>query len=171
MSSCAARNFEVRVSSATVDADMSVFSNFAGFTRHITPLSGELRLVHDGNDERALRPGDIHTFDGGAHTVSHGKCVDFNLIHSIQWEGKMAYIREEGSVSFSRGFAGCFAAQGPLEAEIGGDVRGAVFRVCLKEGEFLLAGSGETTPERFALRVIRPDEPMNAVLFSASRIG
>ncbi|MDR1048301.1 MAG: HutD family protein, partial [Synergistaceae bacterium] len=33
----AKRNFELRVSSATVEAEESLFSSFAGYVRHITP--------------------------------------------------------------------------------------------------------------------------------------
>jgi environmental stress-induced protein Ves len=85
----AKRNFELRVSSATVEAEESIFSPFAGYIRHIMPLRGKMRLIHEGRHAVVLTPSQIDTFEGDWTTQSYGKCTDFNLIHKPEWKGEI----------------------------------------------------------------------------------
>ncbi|MDR0511521.1 MAG: HutD family protein, partial [Treponema sp.] len=55
-SSYAARDFQVRVSSATVDQTPSNFTSLPRFHRVLMPLSAPLRLVFENHGEAALSP-------------------------------------------------------------------------------------------------------------------
>ncbi len=91
----AARDFEIRISTATVEQEESVFSEFSGFERHIAPLTGTMRLEHEGQYHSVfLRPYDTNTFSGDWTTRSFGACVDFNLIHRPGWNGSIRKIAE-----------------------------------------------------------------------------
>jgi environmental stress-induced protein Ves len=81
------RDFTVRVSSATVENDMSEFTPLPGFTRHIMPLDDQITLLHENKDEITLSPYDAHTFDGAWRTISKGRCTDFNLMLKYGIEG------------------------------------------------------------------------------------
>jgi hypothetical protein len=124
-SDCASRNFDLRVSSATVDAEESVFSDFTGYTRHITPICGVMRLSHETRDGSAcggeveLSPGRAYTFDGGARTLSRGVCVDFNLIHRAGGDGEILPLMD-GSLKLTarRGCIGCFSISDGLSVEV-----------------------------------------------------
>jgi environmental stress-induced protein Ves len=85
----AKRNFELRVSSATVETEESIFSPFAGYIRHIMPLRGEMCLVHEGHHKVVLTLSQTDTFKGDWTTRSYGKCTDFNLIHKPSWKGEI----------------------------------------------------------------------------------
>lgn len=75
-----ARNFKWRISSATVELEESTFTKLPGVHRYITTLSGDLKLVHNGEKETVLRPYDINSFSGEIETRSFGKVTDFNLM-------------------------------------------------------------------------------------------
>lgn len=78
--SFASRNFLFRISTATVEADESVFTHFAGITRHLMILQGELELIHEGRYTKHLKPFDQDTFSGEWRTRSKGRVTDFNLM-------------------------------------------------------------------------------------------
>lgn len=60
----AARDFLLRLSSATVETEHSVFTSLPAYHRALMALSGTVRLAHDG----------------GAATESWGRCQDFNVM-------------------------------------------------------------------------------------------
>ena len=76
------RNFDVRVSSAVINTPESTFSDFAGFTRHILCLQGNITLCVDGQTVN-LSNNSLFTFDGAANVTSHNSpgAVDLNVIH------------------------------------------------------------------------------------------
>ena len=74
------RDFLFRLSTATVEAEESVFSDFSGITRTLMLLKGNLTLIHEGRYTKELKPFDQDTFDGGWDTKSKGKVKDFNLM-------------------------------------------------------------------------------------------
>ncbi|MBL7717604.1 MAG: HutD family protein [Flavipsychrobacter sp.] len=76
----ATRDFIFRISTATVEAEESVFTHFQGITRHLMILKGHLELVHEGRYTRHLQPYDQDTFSGEWATRAKGKVTDFNLI-------------------------------------------------------------------------------------------
>lgn len=76
----AARNFLYRISSASVDSERSEFTLLNGVQRFLVPLTGSLKISHDGKNFIKLKPYEVYAFDGGVKTVSTGKVRDFNLM-------------------------------------------------------------------------------------------
>ena len=133
----AERNFELRISSATVELEESVFSDFSGYERHIAPLSGTMRLEHAGHHSVTLAPCETDSFEGSWTTSSFGKCVDFNLIHRPGWRGKI-----EGFVSAAalplegKGYMGIYALADGVAATM--TLAGVTHGETLQAGDFLL---------------------------------
>lgn len=79
--SYAARDFDARVSAATVEAGESDFTSLPGVARQIMILEGEVALEHPGRRAAfSLPPMSPYAFDGGWATRSRGRCRDFNLM-------------------------------------------------------------------------------------------
>ena len=74
------RDFLCRISSATVELEESTFTALPDYDRLIATLEGTITLVHDDGEPLVLAPYQVHAFDGGSHTVSLGRCRDFNLM-------------------------------------------------------------------------------------------
>ena len=81
--SYAERNFDLRISSATVEIEESVFSDLRGYSRIIAPLEGSFDLQHldrKGLQHFHLKRYQLHAFDGGEKTLCWGRGRDFNVI-------------------------------------------------------------------------------------------
>lgn len=81
--SYAERNFDLRISSATVEIEESVFSDLRGYSRIIAPLEGSFELEHPdrkGTRHFHLERYQLHAFDGGEKTLCRGRGRDFNVI-------------------------------------------------------------------------------------------
>ena len=90
------RDFIFRISTATVEAEQSTFSDFSGLTRILMVLDGSMTLVHEGRYQKHLNPYDQDTFDGSWATKSIGKVRDFNLMCNAQAVGSIrAFTLEE----------------------------------------------------------------------------
>lgn len=77
----ATRNFEARISSATVTLNESDFTSLPGVVRYITPLSGGFTLSHPNGKSVTLTPlSEPYRFDGGTITHCVGTATDFNLM-------------------------------------------------------------------------------------------
>ncbi len=136
----AARNFALRISSAVVEMEESVFSDFSGYTRHIAPLTGVMRLDHEGRYSVTLNPCETDSFDGGWGTRSHGRCVDFNLIHRPDWSGCIqAYAQTSRIPCGGKGYTGIYALADHIAAKVAVD--GETFHETLNSGDFLLIES------------------------------
>lgn len=75
------RNFQCRISSATVNMERSEFSDFSGYQRFLQILQGEIRLQVGQDEPLELPQLAYHYFPGEAKTVSEGQCRDFNVIY------------------------------------------------------------------------------------------
>lgn len=143
---CADRRFTWRISSATVDLEESVFSDFSGYIRHIMLLKGRVRLTHDGGEAVELAPYVPHTFDGGCKTRSVGKCVDFNLIHAPELQGALHGVHADAVIPCSRnGYTGVYACCDGLKVLPGPHGR-AGCEETLNAGDFLLAETAPADP-------------------------
>ena len=91
-SNYAARNFEWRVSSATVTSETSEFTRLPGYSRRLLVLAGELRLQSADNHETILHPGEQCSFRGGMPITSYGLATDFNLMLGPGWEGSLTHV-------------------------------------------------------------------------------
>ena len=95
------RDFLFRLSTATVEAEESVFSDFSGITRTLMLLEGNLTLIHEGRYTKELMPFDQDTFDGGWDTKSKGKVKDFNLMCKAGASGtlKHFYLQKKENIT------------------------------------------------------------------------
>lgn len=121
------RDFGFRISSATVDAEASVFTSLPDYDRYLMPLSDALQLYHEDGAPIRLEPFQTYCFDGGRDTRSVGGAQDFNLmLRKNLWRGDMQAHR------FMAGERVCLAA---LQ-------EGAVRVVYLYRGRARLDGRG-----------------------------
>lgn len=75
------RNFNFRLSSATVDLEESDFTSLPEYERIISPVMGKLQLLFNGGTEPViLNELDFKHFDGAWKTCSKGKVTDYNLM-------------------------------------------------------------------------------------------
>lgn len=96
--SYAERDFLWRLSSATVDDEVSTFTPLSDYHRLILMQEGTVILEHDGKPGIVLAPWQVHRFDGGSQTVCTGRATDFNLmLRKGKAEGNLTVL--ETSVS------------------------------------------------------------------------
>lgn len=81
----AEQNFLWRISSATIDDDISHFTTLNDYNRYIASLNNTIELSHTDEEtnkpyNKLLSPFEFHYFDGGVSTTSMGKCTDFNIM-------------------------------------------------------------------------------------------
>jgi len=74
------RDFDFRISTATVEIETSVFTPLDNVNRTLLILDGEMELSHKNEHTVLLKKFDQDNFDGGWETSSVGKCIDFNLM-------------------------------------------------------------------------------------------
>ena len=86
------RNFQFRLSTATVETDQSDFSVLPNVSRTLMVLSGEMTLHHEGQHSRHLSKFDVDEFRGDWKTSSLGKCTDFNLMTVGKTSGTLTAI-------------------------------------------------------------------------------
>ena len=82
-------NFQLRISSATVEVERSEFTSLPGVERYLMIFQGHLDMVHGEKEKVSLEPYEVDHFDGGVPTVSYGKVVDFNLMLKNGAGGRM----------------------------------------------------------------------------------
>jgi environmental stress-induced protein Ves len=88
------RNFDLRLSTATLETDEPTpFTGLPGYDRILVALS-ELRLEVEG-EERNLRPGESLSFRGEERVSSLSKGVDFNLMTRRGFQAGLRWGRGE----------------------------------------------------------------------------
>ena len=87
------REFIFRISTATVEAEETDFSDFSGLTRILMILRGKLTLIHEGRYTKELEQFDQDTFDGSWKTRSKGKVQDFNLMFNETYKGEVEHYK------------------------------------------------------------------------------
>lgn len=75
------RNFDFRLSTATVDVETSLFTPLNGYNRVLMVLKGEMELIHKNHHNKRLKKFETDSFKGEWETESKGQCSDFNLIY------------------------------------------------------------------------------------------
>jgi len=91
------RNFQIRISTATVEVETSVFTSLPGYFRRLMVLEGELHLIHQGQHESHLKKFDEDSFMGEWKTVSYGKATDFNAMSTEQYATMLSGYEVEPS--------------------------------------------------------------------------
>ena len=87
------RDFDYRLSTATVELTESQFSDLSGFHRILMSLEHTLHLHNASRQEKTvLAPFTPYIFEGSDSITSRGTCTDFNLIYSDHYQGQMIAI-------------------------------------------------------------------------------
>lgn len=86
------RNFDFRLSIATIEVSSSDFTQLPETNRTLLLLEGELKLIHENHHESFLMPFSQDTFDGGWNTHSIGIAKDFNLMTKGKTKGNVHVI-------------------------------------------------------------------------------
>lgn len=141
----AERNFQWRISTATVAPGSSTFTALPSYTRHLLVLEGEMRLVHAGQRQATLHPGQQDFFHGSWETrcTCIGQGRDFNLMLAPGWEGRLWVVSVQQKMTVA---LPSLAGGGQAEAFycVAGRVQcvGAAWQETLAAGDFLLVLEG-----------------------------
>ena len=94
------REFDYRLSTATVELAESQFSDLSGFHRILMSLDHTLHLHNASRqEETVLAPFTPYFFEGSDSITSRGTCTDFNLIYSDHYQGQMLAISDREELS------------------------------------------------------------------------
>lgn len=101
------RTFDFRISTATVEVENSIFSDFSGYNRIICSLNSSFYLKHSDLEYLCLTPFEFYSFSGSVKTESKGIFTDFNIIYKPEWivqveskEGDICFIASDFKHSF-----------------------------------------------------------------------
>jgi environmental stress-induced protein Ves len=136
--SYADRNFNLRISTASVEVERSTFTSLPDFQRKIMILEGEITIHHEGHYTKKLKPFDVDAFSGDWKTSAIGKCIDFNVMTrgGLQSElSSLLFSKKESSklvIDKQWKTIGFFIFKGNVEVEI--DQK----RILLEENNFVL---------------------------------
>lgn len=131
------RDFLWRVSSATVDLEVSDFTALPDYDRLISTVEGEIDVSHNGGESIHLAPYHVHGFDGGWETRSVGRCRDFNLMtRKGRCFGQMTALEGAGTLRVNEAAGGLAHADAILYCGCGT----ATVQV---EGETVTVSQGE----------------------------
>jgi environmental stress-induced protein Ves len=86
------RDFDFRISTATVEAEETDFSDFSGLTRILMILTGKLTLIHENRYTKELATFDQDRFDGAWKTRSKGEVQDFNVMFTENYEAEVFHF-------------------------------------------------------------------------------
>ena len=122
--SYAHRNFDLRISTASVDAESSVFTSLPGVNRKLMILEGEIEISHEGHYTKVLKAFDVDEFPGDWHTSAIGKCIDFNVMTRAHLQSELSTLfltkneRVKLSIDEQWKTMALFVFKGNLEIEI-----------------------------------------------------
>jgi environmental stress-induced protein Ves len=93
----AERNFDFRLSTATVNVEESEFTSLPTVSRKLMVLAGETTLTHKNQHSKKLTKFEVDEFEGDCETTSIGKCTDFNLMTTNGVSGEIeAVVLQKG---------------------------------------------------------------------------
>lgn len=95
------RNFEWRISTASVDVPESDFTLLPGYQRILMVLKGSLQMIHqtpDGERTVALNQFEQSSFDGSWPTTGRGEVVDFNIMTADGWNASLELYNDSDVV-------------------------------------------------------------------------
>jgi len=72
----AQRNFDFRLSTATVEMEKSEFTRLPGYARKLMVLAGETTLHHQHQHTKTLQKFAVDAFEGNWKTTAAGTCTD-----------------------------------------------------------------------------------------------
>ena len=83
------RDFDFRISTATVELEESEFTLLPSYQRILSVLKGEVTLFVNKQQEVKLKLGEQFSFSGADNITSKGKIRDFNVIFSPACEATL----------------------------------------------------------------------------------
>lgn len=86
------RNFDIRLSTATIDIESSNFTKLPGIHRILMVLEGKISLLFNGDKNIMLKPWESAEFEGEWTTTSKGTGKDVNLMIANSWKANMEHI-------------------------------------------------------------------------------
>ncbi|MDT8718836.1 HutD family protein [Clostridium sp. 19966] len=86
------RQFDFRLSTATIEIEESDFTKLPGIHRILMPLQGNIALCFNGEETVNLKPYDFADFEGDWNTTSKGVGRDFNLMLAKDWTGSLKHL-------------------------------------------------------------------------------
>jgi environmental stress-induced protein Ves len=86
------RDFDFRLSTATVEVEESDFTSLPGVSRKLMILDGEIDITHENHHSKKLSKFHTDTFEGDWKTSSIGKCIDFNLMTRGNTRGEISAL-------------------------------------------------------------------------------
>lgn len=131
------RNFDWRISSATVDQDESDFTKLDGYMRHIMVLAGKLKLIHESNPPINLSTYQQHYFDGNCSTKSFFKCIDLNLMLKKGYTGGLNCIKANDYTNINHLFTSFYPTQDKVTMKVF-ENSNIVLDEILNKGDFIL---------------------------------
>lgn len=96
------RDFDFRISTATIEVETSDFTPLPDYKRLLAVLEGELEIMHEGKYSKKLLPFESDSFHGSWKTTSKGKVRDFNVIHSENYALDFSFVTTEAQNAISR---------------------------------------------------------------------
>jgi len=85
----AKRDFNFRLSSASVEIEKSDFTRLPGVSRKIMVLDGKIIITHENQYAKTLNKFDTDAFKGDWKTTAEGTCTDFNLMTTGKTQGAL----------------------------------------------------------------------------------
>jgi uncharacterized protein len=98
----AERNFDFRISSATIDVENSDFTSLPAYNRLLAILEGKLEITHERKYVKVLEQFENDEFHGSWKTSSKGKVRDFNVIYNDKFEVKFSYQKAKENFNLSK---------------------------------------------------------------------
>ncbi|MDP3313793.1 HutD family protein [Lutibacter sp.] len=86
------QNFDFRLSTATVETEISEFTLLPKISRKLMVLEGEIVINHENKYSKQLNKFDVDTFEGDWKTTSIGTCTDFNLMTTKNTTGELSSV-------------------------------------------------------------------------------
>lgn len=116
----AQRQFDFRISTASVELEESDFTPLLGFERKLMVLEGELEIVHLNQHSIFLKPFEQDHFLGDWQTHAKGKVIDFNVIYRPGIETELFYKELKAGEKYSLKitntiFLYCYQGSGEIE--------------------------------------------------------
>ncbi len=124
ISSYADRNFDLRISTASVEAERSTFTSLPGINRKLMILEGEIEISHAGHYTKKLKPFDVDVFLGDWNTSAIGKCIDFNVMTRGRLQSELSSLvltnKESSKLAIDEEWSSIclFVFKGSVEIEI-----------------------------------------------------
>ena len=88
----AKRDFTFRISTASIEAEESVFTSLPGVRRKLMVLDGSLHIKHKGHYQKQLHKFGSDEFLGDWETSAKGRVKDFNLMMREEARGSIEPI-------------------------------------------------------------------------------